>query len=69
MSLAAVVQHLQVLEECGVITTEKVGRQRTCSLAPDGLRDIEAWITAHRTAWERRFDRLGELLDTPGAME
>jgi DNA-binding transcriptional ArsR family regulator len=62
VSLAAVVQHLQVLEESGVIRTEKVGRVRTCSLAPAGLELAEQWIDERMTLWERRLDRLGELL-------
>ncbi|MEW5847596.1 MAG: metalloregulator ArsR/SmtB family transcription factor [Myxococcota bacterium] len=62
MSLAAVVQHLQVLEESGVVRTEKVGRVRTCSIAPEGLRLAEQWLNERRTLWERRLDRLGALL-------
>lgn len=62
MTLAAVVQHLQVLEECGLVRTEKVGRIRTCHLEPGGLSVIEQWIDARRSTWERRLDRLGELL-------
>lgn len=62
VTLAAVVQHLQVLEESGVIRTEKVGRVRTCRLEPDGLRAAERWLEERRTLWERRFDRLGALL-------
>jgi DNA-binding transcriptional ArsR family regulator len=62
VSLAAVVQHLQVLEESGVVRTEKVGRVRTCSIAPEGLRLAEKWISERRTLWERRLDRLGTLL-------
>jgi DNA-binding transcriptional ArsR family regulator len=65
ISLAAVVQHLQVLEECGIVRTEKAGRVRSCRLAPDGLRPAEDWIAARRGAWERRFDRLGRLLAHP----
>jgi len=62
ITLAAVVQHLQVLEECGVVQTEKLGRVRTCSLAPGGLAVVERWISARRSIWERRLDRLGDLL-------
>lgn len=62
MTLAAVVQHLQVLEQSGVVRTEKVGRVRTCRLDESGLAAAERWITQRRAAWERRFDRLGELL-------
>lgn len=62
MTLAAVVQHLQVLEQSGVIRSEKVGRIRTCSLTPGGFSVAEKWIAERRTSMERRFDRLGELL-------
>jgi DNA-binding transcriptional ArsR family regulator len=65
ISLAAVVQHLQVLEECGIVRTEKSGRVRSCRLEPGGLRLAEDWIAARRSAWERRFDRLGRLLAPP----
>ncbi len=63
MSLPAVVQHLQVLERSGVISTQKVGRVRTCRLEPDRLDKVEHWIAARRRAWERRLDRLGHVLD------
>jgi DNA-binding transcriptional ArsR family regulator len=65
MTLAAVVQHLQVLEESGVIRTEKVGRVRTCRIEPGGLRLAEKWIADRRTLWERRLDRLGDFLAAP----
>jgi DNA-binding transcriptional ArsR family regulator len=68
ISLAAVVQHLQVLEESGIVRTEKVGRVRSCQIRSDGLRVAERWIAERRTVWERRFDRLGELLDAPPAL-
>jgi DNA-binding transcriptional ArsR family regulator len=62
VTLAAIVQHLQVLEESGVVQSEKVGRVRTCRLDPDGLRLAERWIAERRSLWERRLDRLGDLL-------
>jgi len=62
MSLAAVVQHLQVLEECGLVQTEKVGRVRSCRIEPTGLDAMEQWIRGRRSVWERRLDRLGDLL-------
>jgi DNA-binding transcriptional ArsR family regulator len=62
VTLAAVVQHLQVLEESGIVRSEKQGRVRTCRLDPGGLQLAERWISERRTLWERRFDRLGELL-------
>jgi DNA-binding transcriptional ArsR family regulator len=62
MSLPAVVQHLQVLEASGLVRSEKVGRVRTCRVAPGALRTAEQWIADRRTTWERRLDRLGEYL-------
>lgn len=62
MSLAAVVQHLQVLEECGLIKTEKIGRVRTCRIEPGGLDGLAKWIADRRLPIERRLDRLGDLL-------
>lgn len=63
MTLAAVVQHLQVLEACGIVRTEKIGRVRTCTIAPGGLDLVADWINARRAAAERRLDRLGQVLD------
>jgi DNA-binding transcriptional ArsR family regulator len=62
ITLAAVVQHLRVLEESGVIRTEKIGRVRTCRIEPAGLKLAEQWIAERRTLWERRLDRLGDVL-------
>jgi DNA-binding transcriptional ArsR family regulator len=65
ISLAAVVQHLQVLEESGLVRTTKLGRVRTCRMEPAGLSVMEQWIKDRRASWERKFDRLGELLAEP----
>jgi DNA-binding transcriptional ArsR family regulator len=65
MSLAAVVQHLGVLEEAGIVATEKVGRVRTCRFEPTALRRAEAWLVGQRTRWEDLLDRLGEVLASP----
>jgi DNA-binding transcriptional ArsR family regulator len=62
MSLAAVVQHLQILEESGLVRTEKIGRVRTCSIDPRGLAIAANWIGERRSIWEKRLDRLGDLL-------
>jgi DNA-binding transcriptional ArsR family regulator len=62
MSLAAVLQHLQVLERSGLVRTEKVGRVRTCRIEPAALRAAERWIAERRAGWERRLDRLGDYL-------
>ena len=65
ITLAAVVQHLQVLEESGLVQTEKAGRVRTCRIEPAGLSAAEQWIRDRRSMWERRLDRLGDLLAEP----
>lgn len=62
MTLSAVVQHLAVLETSGLVRSEKVGRVRTCRVEPAALRLAEQWITDRRATWERRLDRLGDLL-------
>jgi DNA-binding transcriptional ArsR family regulator len=70
MSLPAVMQHLAVLEGSGLVRSVKVGRVRTCSIDPNALSLAERWISGRRAEWERRFDRLGEYLNTlakPGA--
>jgi DNA-binding transcriptional ArsR family regulator len=65
MSLAAVVQHLSVLDDAGIVASQKAGRVRTCRLEPAGLRRAEDWLVAQRTEWERRLDRLGDVLASP----
>ncbi len=63
MSLAAVVQHVQVLEGCGVVRTEKIGRTRMCKLEPKALGAAERWCRDRRALWEHRFDLLERLLE------
>ncbi len=65
ITLTAVVQHLQVLEESGLVRTEKFGRVRTCRIDPAGFSMLQQWIGDHRSTWERRLDRLGDLLAEP----
>ncbi len=65
MSLAAVVQHLSVLEKSTLVRTEKLGRVRTCSIDPAGFAVAAQWIADRRSLWERRLDRLGDLLAEP----
>lgn len=62
MSLPAVVQHLQVLEQSGLVRSEKIGRVRTCTIDTAALNRAEQWINDRRLAWERRLDRLGDFL-------
>jgi DNA-binding transcriptional ArsR family regulator len=62
MSMPAVLQHLQVLEDSGLVHSRKVGRVRTCSIEVGALQPAERWIEDRQTSWERRLDRLGDYL-------
>ena len=66
ITLAAVVQHLQILEKSGLVRTEKLGRVRTCRVETAGLSVVEQWIEDRRATWEKRLDRLGDLLEKEG---
>jgi DNA-binding transcriptional ArsR family regulator len=63
MSMPSVLQHLDVLQRSGLVRSEKVGRVRTCRLEPGPMHTVEQWVAEHRGAWERRLDRLGDVLD------
>jgi DNA-binding transcriptional ArsR family regulator len=65
ITLAAVVQHLQVLEASGLVRTTKIGRVRTCRIEPTGFSAAEQWFADRRSSWERKFDRLADLLAEP----
>jgi DNA-binding transcriptional ArsR family regulator len=62
ITITAVGQHLQILEDCDLVRTEKVGRVRTCRIEPAGFTQLEKWIKEHRTHWELSLDRLGNFL-------
>jgi DNA-binding transcriptional ArsR family regulator len=62
MSLAGVVQHVQILEVSGLISSSKVGRTRTCRLNHEALSDVEKWIKERQSNVERQLDRLSEIL-------
>ena len=62
ITLTAVTQHLQVLEEAKLAKSEKLGRVRSCRIEPKGFDQLEKWVKDHRTEWERKLDRLGVLL-------
>lgn len=62
MSLPAVMQHIQVLVDAGVVVTEKVGRVRSCRIEPARLRAAEQWLREQRTEWERQLDQLDDYL-------
>jgi DNA-binding transcriptional ArsR family regulator len=63
MSLTGMKKHLRVLEEAGLVSTEKVGRTRRCSLGPKRLEDLQGWMDAYRRMVEERFDRLEDFLE------
>ncbi len=63
ISVTAVGQHLQILEESGLVSTKKSGRVRICQLEPAGFSDLEQWVRDCRSAWERRLDRLADFLE------
>ena len=63
MSLPAAMLHLKVLEESGLVTSQKVGRVRTCRIDPKMLSQAEQWVSERRQMWERSLDRLGAFLD------
>jgi DNA-binding transcriptional ArsR family regulator len=63
MTLTGMKKHVGVLEEAGLLTTEKVGRVRTCKLSVRGLEDAAAWIERHRELWNARFDELDRVVE------
>ncbi len=63
VSLTAITQHVRVLERCGLVRSEKHGRQRTCELDRDALAVAQGWIEQRRRNWDRRLDRLERQLD------
>jgi DNA-binding transcriptional ArsR family regulator len=62
ISLTGCKKHIHILEQAGLVTTEKVGRVRRCSLGPRRLDDVEAWMASYRRMLDERLDRFGELL-------
>lgn len=63
MTLTGMKKHVGVLEGAGLVTTEKVGRVRTCRLGPHRLEEERAWIENHRALWDARFDALDAIVD------
>jgi DNA-binding transcriptional ArsR family regulator len=63
ISLTGMKKHVRVLEEAGLVATEKVGRTRWCTAGPRRLEDVSDWIDAYRRMLEDRLDRFGELLE------
>src|SRR6187551_3949787 len=63
MTLTGMKKHVGVLEQAGLVATEKVGRVRTCKLGPRQLEQETAWIEAHRQLWASRFDELDKVVE------
>jgi DNA-binding transcriptional ArsR family regulator len=63
MALPSFMKHLAVLEDCGLITSVKVGRVRTCRIQPERLSAAEGWLSAQRKLWEDQTDRLAEYVE------
>ena len=63
MTLTGMKKHVGVLEQAGLVTTEKVGRVRTCKLGPRRLAEETAWIEVYRQLWASRFDELDKVVE------
>lgn len=63
MTLAGMMKHVGVLEQAGLVTTEKVGRVRTCKLGAHRLEEEAAWLERHRQLWDERFDALDKVVE------
>lgn len=66
MALPSLLQHIRVLEGAGLISTVKAGRVRTCRLETQRLAELDRWIMRYHAAWQRRLDRLGDVLNRKG---
>lgn len=62
MTLTGMKKHVNVLEEAGLVTTEKIGRVRTCKLGPRRMEEESAWMERHRQLWDARFNALDEIV-------
>jgi DNA-binding transcriptional ArsR family regulator len=63
MTLAGMMKHVGVLEQAELVTTEKIGRVRTCKLGARRLEEETAWLESHRQLWDSRFDALDEVVE------
>ena len=69
MTLTGMKKHVGVLEQAGFVTTEKVGRVRTCKLGLRRLEEEAAWIAKYQQLWAARFDELDKVVDELGRKE
>lgn len=63
MTLTGMKKHVGVLEEAGLVSTQKIGRVRTCRLGPQRLAEVDAWLERYRKMWEERFAELDRVLE------
>jgi DNA-binding transcriptional ArsR family regulator len=63
MTLAGMMKHVAVLEQAGLVSTEKVGRVRTCTLGTYRLEEETAWLEKHRQVWDSRFNELDKVVE------
>jgi DNA-binding transcriptional ArsR family regulator len=63
MTLTGMKKHVSVLEQAGLVSTEKIGRVRTCKLGPRRLEDEAAWLERYRQLWAARFDELDQVVE------
>ena len=63
MTLTGMKKHVGVLEQAGLVTTQKVGRVRTCTLGPRRLEEETAWIESYHQVWDSRFDELDKVVE------
>jgi DNA-binding transcriptional ArsR family regulator len=64
MSLPGISKHIKVLAEAGLITRSRAAQQRPCRLSPEGLKEVDDWMSAYRDIWNDRLDRLETYLKT-----
>jgi DNA-binding transcriptional ArsR family regulator len=64
MSLPGISKHIKVLEQAGLITRSRTAQQRPCRLSPEGLKEVDDWMSAYRDIWNGRLDRLETYLKT-----
>jgi DNA-binding transcriptional ArsR family regulator len=65
VTVTAIAQHLRILEDAGLVRTEKLGRVRSCQIEQNGLARLQTWLGERRSLWERRLDGLKDILEVP----
>jgi len=63
ISRPSVSQHIKILNECGLVTIEKIGRERYCMVQPDNLKEVSDWVEQYRDLWEQKLDSFEKYLN------